>query len=339
MKTDELLELLAQVDPVDREAIRNRPTPEDELEAIVSAGRGASRSRRRRRERPRPVRLALAGAAGAALLGVIVSALPGRDGDASPEAANALQSVATLAAADAAPVAPSDIIYYRWEHADTGGSEGAGGPYGWLQPATIEQWVAPDGSGRVRTVTRGPEFGGPRDERRWRQSGAPDLGGAGVSDRTFGADGLTGVPYEGALPPVRDLPEDPGQLLELFESKAGDFEPANVKVFEYATSVLLHAGASPALRAALYEAVAEIEGVSLTGEVRDPLGRRGVGVSIESDYSGSPTRYTLIFDPETSQPLANTEDLLEPVEWIDGRRVGYTVLQDTGQVPDEDSRP
>jgi hypothetical protein len=108
--------------------------------------------------------------------------------------------------------------------------------------------------------------------------------------------------------------------------------PADVKSFEYATSVLLQAGSSPELRAALYTLVAEIDGVELTGELRDPIGRVGTGVSIDTDYSGAPTRYTLIFDPDTSQPLAYTERLLEPQDWSDGGLLSYAVLEKTEQV-------
>jgi hypothetical protein len=254
--------------------------------------------------------------------------------------------VAAVAAADDTPAVTDDgILYYRWRQASIGTTEGAGGfstAYGWLQPETVEQWVAPDGSGRLRTVTHAAEFGGPRDERRWRQSGQPEPPGRSVSDENLEAGGLTGVPYEAALPPVRELPTDPDQLIELFEEEAGTSSaevPTNAKVFEYATSVLLHAGSSPELRAALYEAVAKIEGVTLTGDVRDPVGRRGIGVSLETDYAGSPTRYTLVFDPETSQPLAFTERLLKPEPYIDTRVTGYTVLEETGPVPDLESRP
>lgn len=40
-----------------------------------------------------------------------------------------------------------------------------------------------------------------------------------------------------------------------------------------------------------------------SGTVQDRLGRVGVAVSVESDYSGLPARYTLIFDRSNGMPL------------------------------------
>lgn len=204
---------------------------------------------------------------------------------------------------------------------------------GWV-PTQIEQWVAPDGSGRVRTVHlhHGDEFVGPRDQ----------AARVRVSDKLFGPGELGEPSYEGCLPPTRELPADPDRLAEIFSESRGQCAvdvPLNAKSFEFAASVLMQAGSSRQLRAALYRVVARIDGVKMIRDARDPLGRLGTAVALDFDYSGRPERYELFFDPETSQPLAFTEKLREPQDWIDGLLLEYRVLVASGHVTSTTSRP
>lgn len=333
--SDELLTLLKHADPVDPDEIRDRPVPREPLERIM-----ATETDPRKRSRPRVARLVPATAAGAAAIAVAAAVLPGGGSDtAAPGAQRALESVAAVAAAHAAP-ATDGFLYHRLRRADVGAAPEPPHPFAYRVPVTIEQWAGADGSGRVRTVAHGPELVGPRDAENWRRQGSPPLGSQPSSDERFGPGGLDGVGDEGGLPPTRELPADAGRLAEIFRAQAERTDvPVNVKTFEYAASVLLQAGSSPDLRAALYEMVAGIDGVQLAGRARDPLGRTGTGVSIESDYSGAPTRETLIFDPDTSQPLARVERLLEPQDWIEGRLLGYSVLEQSGRVGSVEARP
>jgi hypothetical protein len=337
--TPELLEALKQADPVDPAEIRTRPRPAETLAAIIAAEPDANS----RGSRLRPTRLIPALVAALALVAVVAALLPGSAGKASPEAAEALSQVAGVAGAQTSTGPTSGFTYSRQIQADrlTTGT-GDSPAFSVLVPTRIETWVAPDGSGRVRGVRQGVEWPGPRDERRWRAAGSPPLGAERSSDERFGPGELNDTGAEGNLPPTRELPADPERLAEIFKAEAAISSasvPVDVKSFEYATSVLLQAGSSPELRAALYELVAGIEGVELTGEQRDPIGRTGTAVSIDTDYSGAPTRYTLIFDPDTSQPLANTERLLEPQDWIDGDLLGYAVLERTSHVSSLRDRP
>jgi hypothetical protein len=207
---------------------------------------------------------------------------------------------------------------------------------GWV-PAEIEQWVARDGSGRVRTVhlRPGDEFVGARDRERWGERGR-------VSDERFGPGEARGLGYEGCLPPTSELPADPDRLAEIFsEARAQCAEqvPLNAKSFEYAASALLQAGASRELRAALFELVAGIDGVELIRDARDPLERPGTAAALDFGYPGRPERYELFFDPETSRPLAFTEKLREPQEWIEGLLLHYRVVVESGPVTSIESRP
>jgi hypothetical protein len=207
---------------------------------------------------------------------------------------------------------------------------------GWV-PAEIEQWVARDGSGRVRTVKLRPgeEPVGARDLERWDERGR-------VSDERFGPGEARGLGYEGCLPPTEELPADPDRLAEVFaESHAQCSEqvPLDAKSFELAASALMQAHAKPELAAALHELVTGIEGVELADDARDPLGRAATTVSLDVDYSGRPERYELFFDPETSQPLAYAEKLREPQDWIDGLLLSYRVVVESARVPTMESRP
>jgi hypothetical protein len=204
---------------------------------------------------------------------------------------------------------------------------------GWV-PTEVEQWAAPDGSGRVRTVhlQHGDEFVGPREP----------AARVRVSDERFGPGDLGEASNEGCLPPTRELPADPDRLAKIFSESRGQCAreaPLNAKSFQFAASVLMQAGSSRQLRAALYRVVARIDGVELIGDARDPLGRLGTAAALDLDYSGRPERYELFFDPETSQPLAFTEKLREPQDWIDGLLLEYRVLVASGHVTSTKSRP
>jgi hypothetical protein len=336
--SDRLRELLRDTDPVDVDEIRSRPTPRELFGAIIANEANTEVMRQRRR----PVRVALTLAVATALVVAVVVSLPGSPGGASPGAAQVLDVQASIASAEASPTPGDGFAYYKLYEASRG-TFVADQPFSFRSPVTVEAWVAADGSGRVREVPEGVEWPGPRDKERWQAQGSPPLGiSEQVSDETFGPGELNGVGPEGALPPTRDLPADPDQLVEIFRARAASSSPSvptNVKMFEYASSVLLETGSTPELRAALYQVVAGIDGVELAGDARDPLGRTGTGVSLVSDYGGAPQENTLIFDPDTSQPLAYTERLLEPQDWIDGRMLVYAIVKDSAYVQDTNTRP
>jgi hypothetical protein len=63
-------------------------------------------------------------------------------------------------------------------------------------------------------------------------------------------------------------------------------------------------------QSAILRVLARSPGLIDSGEVTDRAGRRGVAVSLDSAYSGLPTRYTLIFDPHTGALLGEEETLL-----------------------------
>lgn len=85
----------------------------------------------------------------------------------------------------------------------------------------------------------------------------------------------------------------------------------------------------PAVRAAMLHYLAATPGIVVTGQVTDRAGRHGIGFSLDSAYSGLPTRYTLIIDPDDGR-LLGSEDMLTttagglnvPIPSV----IGYTVF-------------
>ena len=96
----------------------------------------------------------------------------------------------------------------------------------------------------------------------------------------------------------------------------------------------------PALQAAMLRVLATQPGLVNRGTVTDRAGRTGVAVSIDSSYTGLPTRYTLILDPTTGMLLDYEEMLTTTAGKINvpiPSVVSYTVwinYGDVGQIGD-----
>lgn len=286
-------------------------------------------------------------AAGAALLAVAVAigmnALPGASDPSSPAAVRALDSVAGIAAAQADAATPAPFTYSKVTSWTLTTSDPAP-DYSYLSPTSTESWIAEDGSGRVLERLGTPVFAGPRDRQRWIASGSPALSDRApgtVEDRHIAAHESDGsAPGAEGLPPTHELPTSVGALQQLLHDTAAKSSvPTDVKMFELASAVLMQTGSSPQLRSTLFNVVAAIHGVHMQGNVHDPLGRTGTGVSITSGYSGAPQRDTLIFDADTAQPLASVTTLQEPQPWIDGTEAGSIVLNASAGVDSTSERP
>jgi hypothetical protein len=65
----------------------------------------------------------------------------------------------------------------------------------------------------------------------------------------------------------------------------------------------------PAVRAAMLRYLTATPGLSVAGTVTDRAGRAGIAFALDSDYSGLPTHYVLIIDPQTGQLLADEATL------------------------------
>lgn len=173
-------------------------------------------------------------------------------------------------------------------------------------------WTASDGSGRLLRRYRVP----------WQRTH--------VDDETLPAGGL------GLMWPLRSLSADDETLArQLGEGHPAENGPAErlVAVKDAYRQMPL----PPAVRAAVLRYLADTPGITLAGRVTDRAGRAGIAVALDSDYSGLPTRYTLILDPGDGR-LLGSEDMLTTTAGKLNVRVpcviGYTVYLDGSRYTD-----
>jgi hypothetical protein len=125
------------------------------------------------------------------------------------------------------------------------------------------------------------------------------------------------------------------RLIEL----AGDAGPSpDAEAFTIIGDLLRSAPVPPAARAGLFRAAAYIKGVKYLGEVKDPLGRRGLALEL----ANATGRNRLIFDPSSSQILAEETVLTKRIDSMDGRPgavVGSRVVLDEAVVGTAGARP
>lgn len=82
------------------------------------------------------------------------------------------------------------------------------------------------------------------------------------------------------------------------------------ELFVWVGDALREQPAPPALRAGLHEALALIPRVTFVGKATDRAGRTGLAVARATGVS----RRELVFDPDTSELLAERERLLAPAK-------------------------
>ena len=172
-----------------------------------------------------------------------------------------------------------------------------------LTPRVRQTWIGANGAGRARVVSAKPEFLTAGQRRAWKAAGSPHLGSSSVEDFA-----LTGQPFLDTL----NLPTRPKALRKLIEARKiplVDGPPGEAETFTLIGDMLRNTYLPPAFRAALYRVTAELPKVQLLGEVKDPVGRSGVGIA----YSKGRTRHELIFDKETSALLGEREVAVYPV--------------------------
>ncbi len=265
-----------------------------------------------RRSRPRLVAV-LAGVM--ALLVALPTLILGGGGEVRPALGQVLRAAAATAATQPAEPPPGPGQYYytrsREAHLSSVGFNprcathpcGPGHPWEatreWsvFTPSARQTWIAANGAGRARVVSAKPEFLTPWQRKEWKEAGSPHLGSGGVEDFA-----LSGQPFLD----TSNLPTQPKALRKLIEARKiplVDGPPGEGETFTLIGDMLRSTYLPPAFRAALYRVVAELPEVELLGEVKDPVGRKGIGVAFTK---GSVT-HELIFDPATSALLGERE--------------------------------
>jgi hypothetical protein len=201
------------------------------------------------------------------------------------------------------------------------------GPEANALPALVttlkEVWMAPDGTTRERETLDQVEFLSPEDQRRWEEAGSPPPFAYDPTEHEVKRDRL-GQPlkeyasrswrgsheFDGVTKLSR-LPTEPQTLrlaIENRRSPSSDPSPAGTErgatTAERLLEILREPITSPALRAAAFEALAEIPGIGLEHGVTDAAGRHGDAIAWVRDR-GFGSR--VIFDLRTSAILAEAE--------------------------------
>lgn len=253
--------------------------------------------------------IASAAAASAVVLALILPvALPDGAGGADPAAASILHRVAERAAEQPAAPAPDpgEYLYTKTQSAQTYlylAPEGLQSFF-FTQPQTRESWFGPDESGRILITYGTVTFPTDGDRAAWIAAGSPDLTGEEVQDYRYG-------PGESMYQDYSDLPTDPVALLDVIEHEMVGAPEGEWQTFGAVADLLSESYTVPALRAALYEIVADLSGVEYVGRVEDSLGRPGIAVAYSSDDG---IRSELIFDPKTAELLGQNWVLVEDIE-------------------------
>jgi hypothetical protein len=245
------------------------------------------------------LRLVAVLAAVAALLVALPTLILGGGGEVQPAIGQVLRAAAATAATQPAepPPGPGQYFYTRSREAYLTTSVEATRAWSVLVPRIRQTWIAANGVGRARAVAAKPEFLTAGQRRAWKAAGSPHLGSGGVEDFA-----LSGQPFLD----TSNLPTEPKALHRLIEARKiplVDGPPGEAETFTLIGDMLRNTYLPPAFRAALYRVVAELPKVELRGEVKDPVGRTGIGVA----YTKGSTTHELIFDPETSALLGERE--------------------------------
>lgn len=196
-----------------------------------------------------------------------------------------------------------------------------------LVPTLKEVWTSPGGTTHVREALGQVKFLARGDQGLWEAAGSPppfaydpsehEVGrdGSGRPLKDFSAKAFRGRHEFAYLSRLSGLPTEPEALRLAVENRAGGGtpvapSPANSQrggaTVERLLEILSEPITSAALRAAAFNALAEIPGIGLERDVTDVAGRRGDAISWVRD-GGYGRRF--IFDPRTAEILARAEVL------------------------------
>jgi hypothetical protein len=221
--------------------------------------------------------------------------------------------------------------------------------YNAVVPTTVEMWTAADGGGRVRETLGDLRFWSDAEEARWKAAGSPlpppfnpeyqrqyatafrNATHLGERVVDFSHDGY-GASFH--FPDTSKLPTDPRALREAVEANAIEVTGFNLmypkaqrlnseQATEELLNVLFEGTPSPALQAAIFNALAEVPGIEI-GSATDALGRHGDVIALAGEEGA---RREYIFDAETGSLLASRGVLLDPAASrnYDGIPAGTTI--------------
>lgn len=305
--------LIREVNPVNPEAV---PGPESDEARVTLCHLLTTPAARRLVPQRRFTLLALGTVGAAALLLAIL--LPGSPVLPNPAAAATLRHLAEVAADQPATNPPGVGQYQYTGSVGTYPSCNLDGKrsYCYFLPEHRQIWIGWNDSGRILETFGTPSFITPTDRANWESFGSPSLP-TGPSDTTFGPNTLSVGPSD-----LSSLSTDPSALAsQLLAGKLERVPSGPGEEFIQIGDLLRETDASPALRAAAFQVAANIPGVELLGQVRDHIGRIGIGLAMT--FGG--VRNELIFDPSTSA-LLGEEGVAEGVQETEASVPAGTVM-------------
>lgn len=198
---------------------------------------------------------------------------------------------------------------------------------------TIEAWLGPEGQGRYREVLGPIQFWSSGEEERWKAAGSPlpppfnpeyrrEYGGA-FKDANKANSHVIDMDHRGwgnfNFPDTSKLPTEAQALRHQVESNEIEVKGFNLMFpeeqrldAEQTAEQLINclSGApTPALQAAVFDALAELPNIRLDTEATDGLGRHGYAIVLRPK-EGLRTEY--LFNSETGAGLAQRTTLVDP---------------------------
>jgi hypothetical protein len=257
-------------------------------------------------------KLVLAGSAVAAIVVAVLllgSSSGGGDGGGRPDRlAGALQQAAALAGSQPSVGVDRPYSYLKTREQSVDIDVVADRSWHVSQVTTREEWMTPDGPGRMRIVAGPSRFVGAGDRAEWEEAGRPGFLALGFGSRTE----VHWIAGDVMRRRVEDLPTDPAALIVRLRREAqaerGEF-PLAAATLQVIAEDLRSPAASPQLRGALYEAAGLVPGIRYFGARTDAEGRDGVAIGVTGLGPDGKAQFALTFDPETTRPLA-TEAIL-----------------------------
>lgn len=178
-----------------------------------------------------------------------------------------------------------------------------------LVPQINETWLAPDGSFRIVERRDDPL---PADGRGLPAKGEWDKQPTS-SDETSPA-GSKDPNLASALPTDPDgLRDELLKIADCTETKPGTAR--SFCLYQRIVTLNYRYVLPPALNAAIWKMLQEENGFRSLGEVKDRVGRAGIGISLIPDDTPE-YRYILIADPKTGRLLGSEQILISPIEGI-----------------------
>ncbi len=226
---------------------------------------------------------------------------------------------------------PSDDI----PTATGGGTMNRPDAYNAVVATRDESWLGEEGAGRHREVLADLDFWSKAEEDRWKAAGSPLPPPWNPEYRQIYKSA-----YEGALeqnahvidqaskgfgstfhfPDASTLPTEPKALRQAIEANAIEVSGFNLvdpraerldpeQTKEELVDVLFEGTPSPRLQAAIFNALAELPGITIQTGATDSLGREGDAIVLRTEEG---IRSEAIFDPTTGEVLATRSVLIDP---------------------------